>query len=250
MKKNLIAISFFYFLGSSSGATVNVYSSHSVSGWPVYINSTISGEDDAVSKKYLFKLDKSLSVLKKKMPKYSYDYLKNSGLKIIIVTPKTIGDDFKMLYILENTSNWNRKYEKFLDNSIVIPAGLFSSLNDSNFLYYITHELAHHYHFSLVGYSNEYVWRKYWAAKRDPDYPITYGLESHLELFAELSVNFFIMRADLAKIDKEGMSLMAYIWSKKFFDSRIKLYNSLPTVNMKAIMKRQATRENKIFNNK
>tara|TARA_B100000676_G_scaffold54981_1_gene54092 strand:- start:340 stop:1083 length:744 start_codon:yes stop_codon:yes gene_type:complete len=245
MKKTLITLASLWLISSSPAATVNTYDSHVLLKWPVYVNTSISDKSEEV---YLPKLEKSLKSIEGKLPKYAYDYLRDSGLKIIVVPPHTIKNDFKMLYVMENTSNWTRKYEKFLDNSVVIPTGLFSNLDDFNFLYFMTHELAHHYHFSFVGYSNEYVWRKYWHAKRDPNYPLTYGLENHVELFAELSVNFFIMREKLAKIDKEGMNLMNYIWGEKFFKSGMKLYNSLPTVDMKAIMERETARKNKIFN--
>jgi hypothetical protein len=245
MKKSLVTVVFLWFSSFSFAAPVNVYDSHVLLKWPVCIDSSISEKDKP---KHLLKLSKSLETLSKKLPKHAYDYLRDSGLKIVVVTPRTINNESKMLYVQENTSNWTRKYEKFLDNSVVIPTTLFNDLDDFNFLYFITHELAHHYHFTLVGYSNEYVWRKYWYAKRDPNYPLIHGLENHVELFAELSVNFFIMREKLTKIDKEGMNLMAYVWGEKFFKSKMKLYGSLPKVNMKKIMERQTARENRIFN--
>ena len=74
MKKSLvISLVVLLFLNSSQAAPVNVYDKHVVSGWVVYVDSDLAKSNPDLEKKALPRLESSLLVVKKKLPKLFLD---------------------------------------------------------------------------------------------------------------------------------------------------------------------------------
>ena len=250
MKNILIGVIFLISINHSYAAKVNLYNKHIVSDWTVYVDSDLASVRP-IEKEYLPKLKIGLDNIEKKLPKLFMSTVRDSGLKIFVTSYNNVGVRRGLFFIPKNNSDWSRNFERLMDNSIIIEyKSIF--MKPSNFSYYLIHEFAHYYHNDILGYSNEYIWRKYHISKMDPNYKATYAMNNHLEFFAELSAMFFMMPKDLAKLDNDGVNLMKFLWSDKVLKSKIlpvsSERNRMP--NWNAIRKRNEEARKKLWSKK
>ena len=243
MKK--IIISFLLLLPLVSNATrVNVYDTHVIANWQVFVDTELVSENPKVEKVGLRNLKKALEKINRDLPKHFIDFARRDGVKIFILPEEKVFNRTGMFFVPKSSGSFDTGLERIVNNAIVIVDGsLF--MEPDTLLYYLIHELAHYRHLSVLGYTNESIYSKYHMAKNDKNYKIaTYALNNHLEYFAELSAMFFTKREDLRTIDGGAFSLIEKLWAtdSKKYDRVIK-----NTPNWKAIRDEELRVRKEIF---
>jgi len=242
MKKVILLLVFLAF--TSNAARVNLYEKDIVEGWIVSIDKDFFRLEPKLKKEGLPNLEKALSDINKILPKSFCEFAKRDGLKIFISPSYKVYNRVGMFFVPPEDGSFSTGLERVMSKSIVIvDKSIFMDLK--NLRYYLIHELAHYYHFRVVGYGNKEVWRKFALSKGNPDYKIPYAVNrNHMEFFAELSAMFFVMRGDLEKMDKEGVILMKRLWSTTEL-----VYNKIisGTPNWKEIRAEELRERKRIF---
>jgi dipeptidyl-peptidase-4 len=227
-----------------NGARVNLYDKEIIEGWNVHVDEDIFKLEPKFKKEGLPNLKKALIYINKTLPKEFCDFAKKDGLKIFISPSYKMYNRTGMFFVPPEDGSFSTGLERIMSKSVVIiDKSIF--MDSKNFTYYLIHELAHYYHFRVVGYNNREILMKFGIAKRDANYKIPYAINyNHMEFFAELSAMYFIMRGDLNSMDKEGVILMSRLWSKKraVFDNII--HN---TIDWKKIRAEEQERVNRMF---
>ena len=211
MKK--IIISFLLLLPLVSNATrVNVYNTHVVVNWQVFVDADLVNENPKVEKVGLPNLKRALEKINRDLPRHFINFARRDGVKIFILPAEKVFDRTGMFFVPKSSGSFDTGLEGIVNNAIVIvDRSLF--MEPDTLLYYLIHELAHYRHLSILGYTNKSIYSKYHMAKNDKNYKIAaYALNNHLEYFAELSAMFFTMKEDLRKIDKGAIPLIGKLW--------------------------------------
>tara|TARA_Y100000593_G_scaffold49908_1_gene94032 strand:+ start:2720 stop:3367 length:648 start_codon:yes stop_codon:yes gene_type:complete len=213
--KKIIGLFILLSVITSNAARVNLYEREFSSDWSIYVDRDLYRLEPDLEKKGLPNLREALKSINKILPPGFIKFAQKDGLKIFVSPSRKVFNRTGMFFVPAEDSTFSTGLERIMNKSVVIVDR--SIFFDQKMLkYYLIHELAHYYHFNIIGYSNREIISNYSLIKRDPNYKIMYATRDHLEYFAELSAMYFTMKEDLLKMDKRGVILMEKLWGRNF----------------------------------
>jgi hypothetical protein len=225
MKLVLFAITMLFAVGSEPAYTpTSGYEPMQIEGFRILLNKELKSKEPELTQQVIKELTCQLHQINRKIPRSALEHLKGTTIWVELDSPKCAEHHPSRQWLIENNYNPDK-------------TGCVEIGNARHFVnwtkdqpYMVLHEMAHYYHWKVLGYGHPEIKKQYKEAVQSGSYEKilhingkhvrAYAMNNEKEYFAETTEAFFgtndmypFVRSELKVHDPNMYTLLEQLWN-------------------------------------